>query len=90
VKRLLLALLIVWSILAVVARRASAYVYTSSHWPTPQTTMNIAIGPQWDSAFINAMGFWNQATVFHFNYVSQSADPCSNNGYFHVFTVGCL
>jgi hypothetical protein len=78
VKRILLALLITCSIVAVVARRASAYVYTSSHWATPQTTMNLAIGPQWDGAFINAMGFWNQATVFHFNYVSQSADPCSN------------
>ena len=40
--------------------------------------MKIAINPQWDNAFINAMGFWNDSTLFHFDYVNQFADPCSD------------
>ena len=75
-KRLVLAVFASSICAAIAVMPVGGYVLLR-HWPTPQTTMNFAMGAPWDDAFTAATNLWNTNTVFKFTNVRQAGDPCS-------------
>ena len=76
-KRLVLAVFASSICAAITVMPVGGYVLLR-HWPTPQTTMNFAMGASWDDAFTAATNLWNTNTVFKFTNVRQAGDPCSD------------
>ncbi len=70
--------LLVLTLGLLLALPVSGFNFLSSRWPTASTSMYVAIGEPWDSAFAAAMGFWSQGTVFQFTRISEYADPCAD------------
>ena len=56
----------------------SGFNFLSSRWPAASTSMYVAIGEPWDTAFEAAMGLWSQNTVFQYTRISEYADPCAD------------
>ena len=85
IKKLKLISLLSCLLLLMVLSRVStvnAYHLSGVKWPQPSTTFYVDIpgeAGKWTDAFEGAMYEWNAATVFNFQVVRESSDPCDNN-----------
>ena len=70
----------------IIAQYSLSFEIEGSKWISAETDFYVDIsgtsrsGILWNTAFAQAVQEWNSTTVFNFNLIRSSLDPCSNNG----------